>query len=197
MKTLTSLSLAIITVAIVSTISLPASAANAFYLTSSDLSATGEGRTVYGTPSDYYLGFFETAGRWSINARIVGITTADSWEIDICSPTLLALTPGTYQNAERYGFTAAGRPGLNFHGNGRGNNTLTGSFTIQEISFLPNLNKIDKLALDLVQYDNGNTASWNRISFRFNSNIPINGIPEPGVSSLALLAGSLMFRRKK
>lgn len=42
------------------------------------------------------------------------------------------LTPGAYESAERYPFRAAGRPGLNVEGEGRGCNRLSGRFIIVE-----------------------------------------------------------------
>jgi hypothetical protein len=45
------------------------------------------------------------------------------------------LAPGSYPDAQRAPFAAAGHPGLDVFGDGRGSNTLTGSFTIQEVVF--------------------------------------------------------------
>ena len=46
------------------------------------------------------------------------------------------LAPGTYSNAARYPFNGTS-PGLSVIGNGRGCNTITGSFTVTEIGFSP------------------------------------------------------------
>lgn len=45
------------------------------------------------------------------------------------------LETGTYQNAQRASFATPGHPGLDVRGDGRGSNTLTGSFTISELEF--------------------------------------------------------------
>jgi hypothetical protein len=45
------------------------------------------------------------------------------------------LVPGTYLNAERAPFASPGHPGLDVSGDGRGCNTLTGSFTVEEATF--------------------------------------------------------------
>jgi hypothetical protein len=45
------------------------------------------------------------------------------------------LAPGSYANAQRAAFAGAGHPGLDVYGDGRGSNTLTGSFTIQDVAF--------------------------------------------------------------
>jgi len=51
-----------------------------------------------------------------------------SWNLDFAAPFDAPLTPGTYANATRWPFQANGVPGLNISGDGRGSNTLTGSF---------------------------------------------------------------------
>jgi RTX calcium-binding nonapeptide repeat (4 copies) len=44
------------------------------------------------------------------------------------------IAPGTYTNATRYGFNGTG-PGMDVSGEGRGCNTLTGSFTVNSVTF--------------------------------------------------------------
>ena len=46
-----------------------------------------------------------------------------------------ALVPGTYTMAQRAPFAATGHPGLDVNGDGRGSNTLTGTFTVFEAVF--------------------------------------------------------------
>jgi hypothetical protein len=60
----------------------------------------------------------------------------DWWSLDLDAPADQQLAPGTYDRATRYPFNGAG-PGLSLFGNGRGCNTVTGSFTIQRIAFGP------------------------------------------------------------
>ena len=59
----------------------------------------------------------------------VNAANGDWWFLDIDAPDGQTLVPGTYLNANRYPFNGTG-PGLDLFGNGRGCNTLTGSFTI-------------------------------------------------------------------
>src|SRR5262249_15729600 len=54
------------------------------------------------------------------------------WYLDFPAPFDAPLTPGTYLNATRWPFQAAGVPGLNVSGDGRGSNTLTGNFTVTQ-----------------------------------------------------------------
>jgi len=72
----------------------------------------------------------ETYLHGSINAP-----NGDWWYIDIAAPAGQRLVPGTYTGAERYPFNSDGTPGLSVDGNGRGCNTLTGSYTIYDAQY--------------------------------------------------------------
>jgi hypothetical protein len=61
----------------------------------------------------------------------------DWWYLDFDAPGSQPLAPGTYDGATRYPFNGAG-PGLSLDGNGRGCNTLTGTFTVLNAVFGPN-----------------------------------------------------------
>jgi hypothetical protein len=69
----------------------------------------------------------------------IGVNGAngDGWSLDFDAPLSQPLVPGTYPDATRYPFNGAG-PGLSLSGNGRGCNTLTGTFTVLDASFGPN-----------------------------------------------------------
>ena len=56
------------------------------------------------------------------------------WGLNLKAPSG-ALVPRTYNNATRYPFQAAGVPGLDFSGSGRGCNELTGRFLVAEAVF--------------------------------------------------------------
>lgn len=58
----------------------------------------------------------------------------DWWYLDLAAPSGQSLAPGTYTGATRYPFNGAG-PGLSLFGNGRGCNTLTGSFTVLDAAY--------------------------------------------------------------
>jgi hypothetical protein len=57
------------------------------------------------------------------------------WTLDFAAPQGQELVPGTYLNATRYPGQAPTVPGLDFSGDGRGCNTLSGQFTINDILF--------------------------------------------------------------
>jgi len=58
----------------------------------------------------------------------------DWWYLDLYAADGDTLVPGTYEGATRYPFNAGDEPGLSFSGNGVGCNTLTGRFTIHELT---------------------------------------------------------------
>jgi len=116
--------------------------------------------------------------------------------LDFAAPHNVPLTIGTYLDATRYPFQGPNSPGLSFSMNGRGDNTLTGFFTVLEIEYGPG-NSITSFAADFTQYDEGQMDWWNQGSIRFNSSLPI---PEPAVPSLLIVGctfslGKLFTRR--
>jgi len=70
----------------------------------------------------------------TVNAAVTGYN-GTWWYLDFDAPNGQTLTAGTtYANATRYPFNGSG-PGLAIYGEGRGCNTLTGSFTVTEAVF--------------------------------------------------------------
>ena len=85
-------------------------------------------------PTSTFTPRLETSTRRSISFSIVGsdgLTTLN-WTLDLAAPQDQQLVPGTYLNATRYPFQAPTVPGLNFSGDGRGCNMLSGQFTITQ-----------------------------------------------------------------
>jgi hypothetical protein len=74
-----------------------------------------------------------TGGEISVS---VNAYNGDWWTLDIAAPASQVLAPGTYTAAHRYPFNGTG-PGLSLTGDGRGCNTLTGSFTVTKAVFGP------------------------------------------------------------
>jgi hypothetical protein len=68
----------------------------------------------------------------------VDIQGGTFWHLDFAAPQGQALTTGTvYDNATRYPFQSPTEPGLSLFGDGRGCNTVTGSFTVKDATFGP------------------------------------------------------------
>jgi hypothetical protein len=92
----------------------------------------------------------------------------------------------TYANATRYPFNGTG-PGLSVTGNGRGCNTLTGSFTVTAADFAPD-GRLRSAGISFVQHCEGGTpalrGTW---EFRAGDNTPlapwlIGYVPPPPVT---------------
>lgn len=72
------------------------------------------------------------------NSLSVNINGNTFWQLDFAAPQGQALTAGTvYNNAARWPFQSPTQPGLSLFGDGRGCNTLTGSFTVKSATFGP------------------------------------------------------------
>lgn len=94
---------------------------------------------------------------------------------------------GVYDNAVRFPFEPNGVPGISITGNGRGNNTLTGSFEVHDIAYSGNT--LLRFAATFEQ----NTAITGRISY--NSEY-FETVPEPMTAALfMLLVPAVILRR--
>lgn len=184
--------LQVLTTTLVMLLLLPIQALSttALYYTSSPESWVGHGETVLVTPDQ---GFEFTATQNFDNGVSFAVndfsTNPDYWAthwwyLDFAAPNMDPLTVGTYLGATRFPFQSLGEPGLNFSGNGRGNNTLTGQFSVLEANYALD-GSILSFAADFKQYDEAFESWWNVGSIRYNSSIPISPVPEP--STLALL----------
>lgn len=102
------------------------------------------------------------------------------------------MSVGTYDDATRFPFQSPVNPGLTFAGNGRGNNTLTGSFKVLDVTYGVN-GTVLSFAADFVQYDEGMLNRWNVGSIRYNSDIPVASVPEPsGLVLFGLAAAAVL-----
>lgn len=69
------------------------------------------------------------------NVSVSGGTHGKSFTIDIAAPAGQPLTAGTYINAMRTPFRAAGRPGIDVSGDGRGCNKVSGQFVVDDVLY--------------------------------------------------------------
>lgn len=117
------------------TLALCASAAAAL-VNPASLSMTSEPGDYVGQGHAYHysapVDAFDTVGAGPAMRVNVAAASGDRWSVALSAPDGRPLAPGTYAGATRYPFQAAGVPGLSVSGNGRGCNTLTGSFEVYE-----------------------------------------------------------------
>src|ERR1041385_3842107 len=87
----------------------------------------GAGQNYYYTPAD---GTFSANKNYDNGVSVSFSNSGHNWWLDFAAPGNALLTPGTYSGAVRFPFQASTQPGLSVAGDGRGSNTLTGSFTV-------------------------------------------------------------------
>jgi hypothetical protein len=95
------------------------------------------------------------------------------WDLIIFSPSNTVLQPGAYEDAQS--FPSVAHPGLNFTGEGRGCNTLTGRFDVLEIVRDAN-GVIIQLAVNFEQHctDSNNAIQPGLLGqIRYNSDVPV------------------------
>jgi VCBS repeat-containing protein len=95
----------------------------------------GGGRTYnYGASDGSYTVTLDNGNAVSIKF-VPGVNPSTAWELDFDAPNKAILTPGTYIGAVRYPFQGPGQPGISVSYSSRGNNTLTGTFTVYQVDY--------------------------------------------------------------
>ena len=161
----------------------PVKAATIFSYISSPYSYVGGGESAVVGPAD---GFEITAYNYDNKSLFFAINDFQAnpnpwqsrwWYLSLTAPTDAQLRAGVYANAARFP-DEGGSGGLDFYGNGRGNNSLTGSFTIWEFSHAED-GTVLSIAADFLQYDGGSLDAWSKGAIRYNSDVAIELTPEP------------------
>ncbi|MEB3243618.1 MAG: hypothetical protein VKO44_08275 [Cyanobacteriota bacterium] len=161
----------------------PAKAATVFSFISSPYSSIGASESVSVGPDN---GFEITP--WNYDNKTLYFNISDFrsnpdywlarwWSLRFTGPVDVELAPGVYADAARFADEGSSG-GLDFSGNGRGVNSLTGSFTIWEFSHADD-GTLLSFAADFLQYDNGHPDAWNKGAIRYNSDVAIDLTPEP------------------
>jgi hypothetical protein len=102
-------------------------------MTSDEGDYIGQGQTwSYDSGAGDVFGVTTTAGTVEGSVQAAN---GDWWHMRFAAPFGETLTTGTYDGATRYPFQDPSVPGLDVFGDGRGCNTLNGSFTVTQIAF--------------------------------------------------------------
>jgi len=103
----------------------------------------------------------------------------DWWDLSFAAPFNAPLTAGTtYTGAARFPFQASNQPGLDVSGNGRGYNTLTGEFTVNQITYGSG-DEILNFDATFQEYGDGDPANESfkgRIQYRTTPNNLVAGV---------------------
>jgi hypothetical protein len=95
----------------------------------------GGGQSLTFTPADSAFSSMVSQDRRSI--AIAVIPSGSFWYLNLAAPAGQELLPGVYENAARAGSQSPTTPGLDFYGDGRGCNTVTGRFEVLEAVYAP------------------------------------------------------------
>jgi hypothetical protein len=158
----------------------PGQAATLLSFLSSPYSWVGGGETVSAGPANGFEIGVQGDPFTMLDFRVIEPWTPDGWRwwyLRLAAPEGANLSVGSYANATRWPFQETTAPGLDFSGNGRGNNRLTGSFNILESNVADD--GTFSFAVDFLQYDEESTNAWIKGAIRFNSEVPVNLTPEP------------------
>lgn len=80
-----------------------------------------------------------------------------NWRLVFDAPDGSSLSSGLYQDATRYPFNSASDPGLSVSGSGRGCNTLSGEFTINQIEW--DQGELVRFSANFTQYCDASTGA--------------------------------------
>ena len=164
------------------------------------------------TPGDYFFVGASNNSSVSPNAPDTVDITTSQFENDPDNLLSLsfstrelgtALVPGTYTDAQRFPFEAAGHPGLDCEFDHRGSNELTGSFTITDLTYTitsSNTFVLNAFDASFEQHSEGaDPALFGQVSYRDTGNAPV---PEASTTVsfgllLTLGLGGAVLAKKK
>jgi hypothetical protein len=115
----------------------------------------GEGQNYNLTPSNASFSFFASPGGLE---QDLSVNDGQTWTVDMYPAPGQVLAVGNYPNATRYPFNGNGN-GLSVYGDGRGCNTLTGSFRVRQAVFSAVDNSLENFDGTFIQHCEGATPA--------------------------------------
>lgn len=131
----------------------------------------GGGQFLFFTPADGTFGAYQNYDQ-GVSLSFNTPSFDHFWYLDFAAPNNQPLTIGTYTGATRFPFQASTEPGLAIYGDGRGCNTLTGSFQVLEVSYGAN-GAVDSFDAIFEQHCEGFTPAL-RGEIRYNAHPVVN-----------------------
>ncbi len=128
---------------------------------------------------------FDNGIGFSITGPALPGTTITDWGLDFAAPFDAELTPGIYNDFQRWPFQDSDRPGLSFSSTGRLDNMASGSFEILSVTY-DTSGDVTSFAADFTHFGETNPINIATVEIRFNFEV----IPEP--STLGLMATGLV-----
>ena len=129
--------------------------------------------------------------------KLAVITPDTSWFLDLAAPGNATLQPGTYEGAMRYPGQPADKPGLDFYGDGRGCDSLTGRFDIFEMTYDSD-GEVTALNVSFEQHCDGKAPAL-RGQLSYNLETPLgdttSGIATKTYTCLNRTSGQSLIRR--
>jgi HYR domain len=114
--------------------SIPVPSSGTFlYMYSEPGDYIGQGMEQLYTSADTSFTAYLPQGGGAFTASVIQGAYDHWWYVDVDAPSDEPLVIGSYENAERYPFNSNGAAGLSIYGDGRGCNTLTGRFDVNDI----------------------------------------------------------------
>jgi len=105
-------------------------------------------------------------------------TTVSSWRLDFAAPFDALITPGLYEDFQRFPFQDADRPGLSFGSTGRLDNRASGFFEVYEATYDGD-GDVLTFAADFTHFGEENPNNWAIVEIRYNTNVPAPGVLVP------------------
>ena len=151
----------------------------------------GQGRESLYTAFDSSIYGALPLGGSKFNASVIQGNYVHWWYVDIASPAGQPLALGSYIRAVRAAFALAGSPGLEVSGDGRGCNTITGKFDVDELSFSPRGDLLVFQATFEQHCEGGPAALFGRIRVENPTSSP--GVTLPSGSIAVPTSGTFLY----
>lgn len=131
----------------------------------------GAGQFYFFTPAD---GTFSAQQNFDQGVSLAFNTPSfgQFWGLDFAAPNNQPLSVGTYTGAARFPFQASNQPGLSVVGDGRGCNTVTGSFQVLQVAY-GSASTVVSFDAIFEQHCEGAVPAL-RGEIRFNANVVVN-----------------------